>query len=434
MTYAQALHLLNTTINFEKKEHYAYGKEFNLDRMRSFLNRLNNPHHSYPSVLIAGTNGKGSLARLLQNLLSSTHEAVGLYTSPHLIDIRERISINGKKISNYMFGHCCEYVFKEYKQFKKKNASLTYFELLTAIAFVYFARKKISYLVCEVGLGGRLDATNVLAPRITIFSSIGLDHMHLLGKKIEAIAREKAGIIKRKTPIFSLKQRAPVMQILHAKAHENEAPLYAYGKSFFANAIRTVRGGIHFSFNNMHTFHIPFYGAFQAENAALALAVHAYICKQENKRPNVALLRKILGRITMPGRFDIVTKRPTVILDGAHNQDAIANVVKTLKQLYPQKKIYSIFAASRDKQVSNIFKELRKVTDTIVITKSNHARAYAIDELAKIAASFFKTVYREASFKNAFKYLKSIVSADSVIVITGSFFIVGEAYRLLKKE
>jgi dihydrofolate synthase/folylpolyglutamate synthase len=436
MEYLHALAFLESQTNYEKKVAHNYTCTLKLSRIEKILALLGNPHESYPSVHIAGTNGKGSTARFLASLLSYQGLRVGLYTSPHLADIRERICINGTLISKRDFAssiHAIQDVCNKHPFFKDNETRLTYFELLTVSAFLYFKKQNIDICVCEVGLGGRLDATNVLPSAIQIITPIGFDHCSLLGNTLEKIAAEKGGIIKNGSLVISARHDKSVRDVLAKKAQEKGSSFSIYGESFSATNIKKRARGWQFDVCGYQKVKILFLPSYQIENAALALCAFKELSLRGIISIKVRPPQKGCYAVEWPGRFEVMNVSPMIIVDGAHNVHGTKALVSTIKELYPRKKIFIIYGTAGDKEYELSLKELRALSSSIVLTTFQNERAELPEKLSECASKIFDTISMFPDIKNALRSMIGKASRRDLIVITGSLYLVAEARTFLKR-
>ena len=436
MTFTQAQRFLHSFANYEKKCSYRYTSSFNLKRVRKLLAILGNPHKRLQSVIIGGTNGKGSTAAILQGILSGHSYRVGLYTSPHLVDIRERIRIGNKRISKSCFARECASIQKCIRNewcAQTHGGNLTYFEIVTVVAIVYFVHESVDCALFEVGLGGRLDATNVLDPLFSIITSIGYDHEHILGTSLKRIAREKAGIIKKKSWLISAQQRPEVRQVLTRTAQRKKTKVLYYQRDFHLSSVCAQAHGWRFTYKGYKNLMLPLGGHFQLENAALALQAFELLQKHFSFQGTRHHTKNALKAVYWPGRFEIISYKPLMLVDGAHNPDAIAACISSIQKTYPDKDIIIIYAALKDKKVGDALYRLRKLSPSIIITRVKHDRAYEIKKLKKIAMKYFCHVKAIPSVKRAYTYARSVSAKDSLIVSLGSLFLVGEMKKIMRK-
>jgi len=363
-----------------------FGIKLGLDKTRALLKKLGNPHLLYPSVLIAGTNGKGSVARALSNILTVAGYKTGLYTSPHLVYIGERIKVDGKEITE-------EELAEKVRQLKKiltdqpYHLYPTFFEALTAIAFSHFADKKVDILVCEVGMGGRFDATNVLPSSLEIITRIGMDHIQFLGNTYEEIANEKAGIIKEGTSVISARQRPPAMDVIIRKAKEKGARIYCEGKDFHSKRTSFSSDGQVFNFygktETLRGLRTPLKGRHQIGNMSLVVQ-SAILLRKMGLNITEGAVYKGIETTYWPCRFQILKREPLVIVDGAHNPDGMKTLLDTLTEIFPDKQFSFLMGILKDKDWRRMLSFIlrSKMVERFVFTMPDNERAISPDVLA----------------------------------------------------
>ena len=367
------------------------------------------PHGKFRSIHIAGTNGKGSTAALIERILRESGFKTGLFTSPHLIRINERIQVNGGQISDNDFA---ELVSETRVQVEKFKIPLTYFEFLTAMAFNHFASKKVDFAVVETGMGGRLDATNVLRPLVSVITNVEKDHEGHLGNTFEEIAAEKAGIIKEGIPVVTAEWKEPVLDILRKKALEKNTLLSIVGEEF--------RGGL------------GLLGSFQRWNAALALAAVKELQKQGVEISDRAVQGGLMKAL-WPGRFQILQKKPTVVFDCAHNTGCCFVLAKAFKEMFPAKKALLVFGASSNKNAEKMASLLSPIAKKVFVT-SAHYRGMSLEKLAAFFDSCCLPVEAVQGVENALEKALSSASDDDIILVAGSCFLVGEAMPFFDRK
>jgi dihydrofolate synthase/folylpolyglutamate synthase len=443
MTYAEAVQWYYSFARFDTGAP-ALPDSLKLARVEELLARLGNPHTAFPAVLIAGTKGKGSTAALVASILHAAGLRVGLFTSPHLHSFRERIRVNGEMISKVHVVQGTTLLQTHAAEFSQAK----FFEWVTALAFDYFARQRVEIGVIEVGLGGRFDCTNVLTPRVSVITSVSLDHMDILGDTLEKIAYEKAGIIKPGIPVIVAPQAPEALSIISDTAHEKDAPLVsvadAYewemlGTSLDAQVVR-VRTAQE---EQSQTYHLPLLGPHQRVNLVTALATINALRDAGWKIPQGALARGI-ERVDWKGRFEILARpappftpaRPAaetlsdgtyVVADGAHNRASARELVRTLDEVFPNLPVHFIFGASSDKDIRGMLDELIPRAASLVVTRSHHARAADPFDLARLASPHLLPLYTTDTFVGALLRAKQLAAPGDVICATGSLFISAEA-------
>ncbi len=403
---------------------------FDLQRMRDFMDELGNPQRNYPILHVAGTKGKGSVASLCASSLRAQGYRVGLYTSPHLYDYSERIQVNGQEISHAELISLVD----EFRPYLDHGTELTTFEITTALAFLYFARQQVSAVVLEVGLGGRLDATNIVTPKAAVITSISLDHTNILGNTLEAIAGEKAGIIKPGVPVVVAPQKVEAFQVIERTAMQKSAPMVVVGRDYQYRLNAYTLDGQEMSVwrsdlpaeNEIIDLCIPLLGRHQVENAATAYA--ALQTLSQNGLPvGLDAIREGFAGVSWPGRFEILQRQPAVIVDSAHNQDSAQRLQVALREYFPGKSAILVFGASEDKDIRGMLSELLPVSKQMIITRSYHPRAADPQELQKIAETFQCPTTIENSVEAALAIALQLVDEDSIVLVTGSIFMAAEA-------
>ena len=414
------------------------GDTFKLVRMEKLLQALDNPHEALHAVHIAGTMGKGSTAAMLQSMLQGCGWTTGTYTSPHLIDIRERIAINGEMISQATFTDLAKRVAEAAD---KAAPDASFFELMTAMAFLHFEEEATDIAIVETGLGGRLDATNLIKPAASLITRIDLDHQHLLGNTLAEIAKEKAGIFKPGVPALSVKQEPEVEDVLRKAAEEVGSELRIIGKEieFSTRFCVTDDLGAHMRVcllgDRIHYMHlpVPLSGSHQADNCALALSALDLLGRGDDEFEESAIFRG-LAKTSHPGRMDLVWKRPRILVDGAHNPAALHALMRGIGSHIAFDSMICIFGCNSDKDVDANLEKVALGGDKIIFTKaSGQPRAAEPEELSKRFATLRgRTCQTAPNVKAAIEIASQAVGRDDLICITGSFYLVGEAMALLQ--
>ena len=398
--------------------------DLKLERTTRALRLGDDPQRQFPSVHIAGTNGKGSTAAILHALLSAAGYQVGLFTSPHLIDFCERIRIGRRWVSP---PEVVDTVAAIKSDLKPTGLRLTPFEMMTVLAFRLFARAGVDIAIVEVGLGGRLDATNVLTPLVSIITSIGLDHQQYLGSTLADIAREKGGIIKPAVPVVLGQLDRESRDVLDRRARDQGSATLAYGRDFTLEkdaAGRYCYGGKRHQYDALQ---LSLNGKFQAHNAALAVASLEYL--QDAFPVTATQIRTGLRSVHWPGRLDIVSTQPLVILDGAHNIQALHALLAELPDLAPNRRPVFLFGVMRDKAWRPMVAALEQVAAEVVVTAAAQPRAedpYTVQRAFSANCSV-RTVKGAAA---ACRQLLHQVGSQDVMVVCGSLFLVGEVLPL----
>jgi len=411
----------------------AAAAKFDLENITVLAERLGNPQRSYPSAHIAGTNGKGSTAAFLESILRHAGLRTGLNTSPHLEKINERIRINGNQISDEAFAEALtriQLLIEELLAGVKLRAHPTYFECVTAMAFEYFARERVDCAVFEVGLGGRLDATNILSPVITIITRIDFDHENFLGHSLKEIAAEKAGILKHGTPVVLAEQNPEAREVILARAKTLACPVIETSKSF-----RVDRESIHNGSIRAHVIEEPsgktfeivpgLPGQFQFQNALNAVAGARLLQDRGFQVLDKAITQGIANTV-WPGRLEKLQSHPDVYLDGAHNPGAARELAHFLQQNFSARKVWMIYAALRDKAVDEVAGLLFPHAAEVIFTAPNTSRAISAAQLAEIAghhATHFSVI---PDAERAFEHALANATPEDAIFITGSLYLVGQ--------
>jgi dihydrofolate synthase / folylpolyglutamate synthase len=408
--------------------------KFGLRGIRRLLRFLDHPERQFPSLHIAGTNGKGSTASMIASIFTSAGYKTGLYTSPHLIRFNERIRIDGKPISSSAVTRLVGLLRSE-----GENYPYTFFETVTAIALKYFAESHVDIAVVETGLGGRLDATNVLHPLVSVITSIGLEHTHILGPNLEDIAFEKGGIIKRGVPCITGAKSRSAIQVLQKICKRQKTQLlriYSSGIHLKKSSLKGIRADYRFGRTHLKDVFISLAGEHQALNALLALCAVRTVVRngmfkihEEDIRNGLGNIRKYSG---LQARLSILQKKPLLLADVAHNPDAIRTLCKSLQRLY-HKKIYIVFGLMQDKNAALIAAALHRVAKRIFTVQARTDRSRPAATLAGEFHRWGTPVEICTDVKSGL--MKSLQKKDSTpILITGSHFVVGEALAFLKKE
>ncbi len=427
MTFNEATHLLDSLPNFEKLSRL--GQPFDLNRYRRFLKRLGSPQNSLKNVvLVAGTKGKGSTCALIDSALRAAGLKTGLYTSPHLLDVRERIQVCGKPIPRPEFARLAEVIEPHLKV-----VPVTWFEAVTAIAFLYFLKQKVSYTLLEVGMGGRLDATNVTHPLISVITRIGLDHTEVLGDSLPAIAGEKAGILRpRGTAVVGV-QPAPALMAISRRARELKSRLIYVPSEIHTEGVKLRRSqtvflaGVQKSNSSLvREYKLGLLGTQQVENAATTLAVLALL-SEKNRRITADSTLKGFAAASLPARFQIVRRKPLLVLDGAHNIDSIQALVETLWSVN-RERLTVVFGLSRDKPADELLEILRRVASRLILTQADSPRALPVSDLAAHARDM------GLEFETANTVAEALARVREPAVVTGSFFVCADALRYLHRK
>lgn len=441
-SYQQALEFLFNRINYERVQSSAYSAgDFKLNRMRDLLEGLGNPQLRIPAVHIAGTKGKGSTAVMMASILQAAGYRVGLFTSPHISRFEERMTVNGLQPSEADIVDLVNELLEHVGHLDQElgGMSPTYFEITTAMAWQYFARQQADIVVLEVGLGGRLDATNVCQPAVCVITSISRDHTHLLGSEVHQIAREKAGIIKSHVPVISGVLNQPAQGVIAEVAAEKQAPLRQLGADFAyrhsPQATPDAIGG-HLCLTagdaTIGELPLPLLGEHQAHNAALAVRTAVELADL-GWHIDVAAIRRGLQQVQWPARIEVVGHDPLVIVDAAHNWASISALIQTLDQHFAGRPRIAIFAATRDKDVQGMLRQLLPRFETIILTcYQSNPRSVPVEQLLAMARTVSdRQVHLAKDPRTAWNMARQLAAPTDLICVTGSFFIAAEIRELL---
>lgn len=442
-TYAAALDFLYRRINYEQLPREQYSAAgFKLDRMQALLDRLGNPEREFPAIHIAGTKGKGSTAAIAAAVLESAGYRVGLFTSPHLTRFEERMRVNGVELPSEDVVRLVREVAATADALAAEGPDRrpTFFEVTTAMAWLYFRQAGAELVVLEVGLGGRLDATNICCPAATVITSISRDHTPLLGNTLAEIAREKAGIIKPHVPVISGVVDEPAAGVIAQCADSAGAPLYTLGQHIVCTDVARAdadsvlphwRARIRTPWREHPPQRIPLVGQHQIANTALALAAVDFVTLHR-KRPTDASIADGLRTIRWPLRIELLRKSPLVVADAAHNTASMAALVATLRSLTPRRRI-AVFAVARDKDIADMLQIAGGYFDHLILTQfTNNPRATPVGELAEIARQLgIPSFAIEPSPQEAWNTAIASANPQDLICITGSFFLGAELREVI---
>ncbi|MDQ1144854.1 dihydrofolate synthase/folylpolyglutamate synthase [Bacillus sp. SORGH_AS 510] len=421
-TYKEALDWIHARLRL--------GIKPGLKRMEWMMDKLGSPENKIKTIHVGGTNGKGSTVTYLRNILEAAGYTVGTFTSPYIEQFNERISVNGKPISDEELVKLANVIRPLADELEETElGGPTEFEVITAMSFYYFAEMgKVDVVVYEVGLGGRFDSTNIIHPLTSIITNIGLDHTNILGNTYEEIAFEKAGIIKEHTPIFTAVKHPGALKVIEKQAENMKAPIYRLNKEFFISEHESKAKGEIFNLTTptqtLYGIEISMIGKHQTENAALAVCAAEYLNQEGSFAISEQAIRDGLKNAYWPGRFEILSDKPLVIIDGAHNEEGITALVHELSTRYHERNIHIVFAALKDKKLDEMIAKLDQVANQISFVSFDFPRAAAGEELLKISQSSNKVAVSD--WKTYL--LEEIETLDStgMLVITGSLYFISE--------
>ncbi len=484
-SYHETLQFLYTAIDYEKLISYQYNAStFSLDRMIKMLEYVGNPHKDFPTIHITGTKGKGSTSLMTATVLEQAGLRTGLFTSPHLIELRERIQINHEMISEGDFVAVATALWPYIQHLREtdKASSPTFFETLTAMAMLCFKQKCVDIAVLEVGLGGRLDSTNVVIPRVSVITNIGFDHTAILGNTLASIAYEKAGIIKQGVPVVSAVDETEALSVIERTCREKDARLYLLGRDILIEEAQGVdekaifqrnlyqpgqsglqgnlkkgnsEGGKTSSVGNPHAplpvpprrgslckiktwrhtydnVFLPLVGVHQAKNCALVLGVLELLKEQGLVSIGDGIVRKAMSRVQCPARVELVGQNPFIILDYAHTVASMRSLKNALLENFTFRKLILILGFSQDKDLDNILKEIVPSGHSIIVTKSQNPRAAPPEDLSlRIERLCNKRPQIADNARDAVSLARKMASPDDCICITGSAYVAGEVLQAL---
>jgi dihydrofolate synthase/folylpolyglutamate synthase len=405
-----------------------FGIKLGLSTIRNILKGLGNPQKRFTGIHIAGTNGKGSIASGIASILKASGYRVGLYTSPHLVRFNERIQIDGKEISD----HRVVDAYNAVRHVHYGDREPTFFEFATAMAFHEFAATGVDWGIIETGMGGRLDATNILKPAVCVITNISLEHKFYLGNTIAEISGEKAGIIKKHIPVVSGVRQKQARSVVSDVARAKSAPLFRFGKDFRVR--RRPDGGFDYygftaTWKGLNT---SLMGRHQVDNAAIMLAV-CEVLKQNGTSIQEQDLRKGLAQINWPGRLEKVSDAPLIILDGAHNLSAARNLAKLLRRELKARDITMVLGMLDDKPYRQMLQALVPMCRRVILTRPVIDRALEPHQLFEAARHLKKDIAMVPDVDTAVKSAVTTAKKDDVICIAGSLYVVGEAKQALAK-
>jgi dihydrofolate synthase / folylpolyglutamate synthase len=443
-TYTEALRYLLDRVDLERtRQTRAVADQFKLDRMHVLMEQLGNPHQAVRFVHVAGTKGKGSTCEMTASCLEACGYTVGIYTSPHLVDIRERIRINRKMVSHADFTRLVGRVREAAAAVEAAHGAATFFELVTAMAFLHFAEQAVDIAVIEVGLGGRLDSTNVITPEVAAVTSISLDHTQILGDTVELIAREKAGIFKPGVPAVTVAQKPGVVEAMREVAGSVGCVLQVVGQEIdFSVRFENSPGkGPHARVcletprNTFEHLRVPLRGEHQATNCGLALAILDKLAERGFCSPE-SRVTVGLEQTELPGRLELAWGSPRIILDGAHNEDSVRCLMRAVGAHVPYDSMVVVFGCCADKDIGAMLSQISLGADKVIFTKSStNPRAADPRELhKKFVEKTGKMSQIAKDLPEALKIAERAVGRDDIICVTGSFYLVGEAKKYLQGQ
>jgi len=432
MNYNEAMKYIQEVGNF--------GSNYGLNRTFRLLEILGNPQEKLKLVHIAGTNGKGSTTAMVTALLREKGFKVGMYTSPYLEEFEERIQINGENIEKRRLGKLMDKVKGAVDRvvLEKLNHP-TEFEIITCLMLLYFYEEKIDYGVIEVGLGGRLDSTNVITPIISVITSISYDHTNLLGNTLTEISNEKAGIIKERIPVVIYPQEAEVLQVIEKKSFEMNSEIYRINK-MDGNFIRIVDEDkisqiVEIKMEEkIIEINLPLLGEHQITNLQLALKTYDVICKRENIEFNEDEIKKAIGKVKWIGRLEVMEREPLIVIDGAHNIQGIKALKENVQKYFKYKDMYLLLGILADKQVHDMVREIAPLAKKIIALTPLSDRAEIAEDLKKEILLYNTNCVAQESYEKALEMVLDEADLDDLILISGSLYMVGDMRKKIRNK
>lgn len=431
MNYQQAIDYIHGIERF--------GSKPGLARTKELLKHLGSPEKSLKFVHVAGTNGKGSTSAFITGMLQEAGYRVGLYISPFLERFNERIQINRCEIPNNELAILVTQIKSICEEISKTPVGHpTQFEITTALALKYYAEQKVDIVVLEVGLGGRFDATNVIpAPEVAVITTIGFDHQAILGDTLAKIAYEKAGIIKKNSIVITGVKDNESLAVITKRVNEEEATLYAIIKNFASKNREFKLQSQQFTYESLNSdiydISISLNGIHQIDNACVAIAA-VEVLQSKGYKISWQAITEGIKKVKWPGRMEVVAKKPTIILDGAHNTHGTKALAKSMRELKQNKRIITVIGILKDKDFVEMVEHIADLTDYAIITAPDYYRALNINVLAAEAKKLIKNVRAIAPVTKAIEQAKKIANEDDIILVTGSLYTIGEARSFLTKE
>ena len=459
--YKDTIAFLMGAIDYEKISKYSYDSDcFNLDRMKKLMDAAGNPHCSFETVHVAGTKGKGSTSNMISSILREAGLKTGLFTSPHLVNLEERIQINGKEISRHDLCKITDSLRPYIEDGRKNDMSLspTYFETLTAIALVYFAKEDVDVAVMEVGLGGRLDSTNIINPLVSVITSIGYDHTDKLGTTLKEIAGEKAGIIKKHVPVVCSMQKDEALDVVKESCMKTGSRLVLVGRDTLIASVKPYNSGkgfpekgsgisgslcdIRTGGNFYEDLMVPLPGRHQVINCACAISAAEIVLDSISDYNSAVsdinkaeLISRALEKIKCSGRIEVVSYEPLIVVDSAHTVESISALRDTIKEYMDVDNITLMLGMCKDKDIAGVLNEIMPLVNKIIFTTTGNPRSANPEDCRGMLNSYEdKPSYTVSDICEALKLAMEITDRSGMICVTGSTFLAGEVISLLKKS
>lgn len=442
-TYKEAIDFLLQAVDYEKLTKYKYDiSNFNLKRMEKLLSAAGDPHKKGTYIHIAGTKGKGSTAIMTASVLKEAGLRTGLFTSPHLVHLGERIRVNEEMISQdtlvELVNELKPYIERE--RIKGIAQSPTFFDTITAIALIYFEKEKVDISVLEVGIGGRLDSTNVILPYVCIITPISYEHTDKLGNTLDRIAYEKSGIIKEHIPVVSSTQEHEALSIISNTCKGKKTQLYLVGKDILIKDIKiNTKNGLYGTKCEISTWRnkyknifLPLIGRHQVENCATAIGALEILSENGVVNINNETITSALAKVKCPARVEVISKYPLIILDTAHTVSSMKSLRESIKENFAFKRLIFVIGMSKDKDIDGILREITCVSDELILTRTSNPREADPKQLAIIARKYYrKEPLVIEDIDEALREAKRIADKDDLVCITGSFYLAGRAKLII---
>ena len=439
LNYEEALAYINSFINAERSPDFSrLARLYNLDRISRLLNRLGNPHRNLKVIHVAGSKGKGSTATFIASILTRAGFKTGLFTSPHLVSPRERCRIDSEPISTSAFADCVNRLKPEIEAVSGIDGigDVSFFEIYTALAFTYFADERVDFAVVEVGLGGRLDATNIVSPLVSVITQISLEHTTILGNTHEAIAKEKAEIIKPNRPVVLAPQSEEAQSVFEVVAADRNAPVSLVGRDVtWKRGTHDIHGqtfDVRTQSESYSNLFLPVLGVHQAINAATAVACIDRIHESGYEISETSVHGGLSG-VHLPGRLQLVGRDPYILLDGAHSPASAEALRDTIREVLRYERLILVAGFMRDKDLRGIGETLCPMADTVIATEMrDNPRGVGTDEIVQTWSDIGSNFRVNPSVGDAITEAKSVASSSDMICITGSMILIGEVIRELE--
>ena len=429
MKYEDAMKYITEVGNF--------GSNYGLERTYRLLELLDNPQEKINLIHIAGTNGKGSTTAIISRILQGNGYKVGMYTSPFLEEFEERIQINGINIPKEALANLMEKVKKAVdKVIEEGYNHPTEFEIITCLMYLYFYIENVDFGVIEVGLGGRLDSTNVITPILSVITSISLDHVNILGNSLKELANEKSGIIKNKIPVVIFPQKKEVFYVIKKKCEEENAPLYVIDKndSEFMDVVRD--GGIYQKIRVKYNeeeleVNFPLLGEHQILNLSVALKVIEILEKNKFLKISKEIIKKSLESVVWKGRLEVMNVNPLVVIDGAHNIQGITTLKSNIKKYFEYRNLYLILGILADKDVEKMVKEITPMAKKVYSVTPNSLRAELSEDLKREVLKYNSNCYAYENYEEALNSCLKDATEEDLIIASGSLYMIGDMRKII---